>query len=220
MQFAVRNIITFVLAVACVYAAPTTLERRATNLQVSLRESQRRTTAWHFALVIHAPGQITEGGSRYSIYHHLVDTESISKCLEFEQKDGVTVKESHISATANLIAAKQEQTDAALRDSAVAIFRTVPDSPVKPEGGFPNCLDFAVNAVAKLRDEGYVSEGDYKRFHDYRTEVAQAVRDKTDQRTVESTGQTYLCTRANKKCRGSVKKAHSKGKASSKSGKK
>ncbi|KDR71978.1 hypothetical protein GALMADRAFT_213462 [Galerina marginata CBS 339.88] len=199
MQLTARNIITLVvLAVACVYAAPTTIERRATDLQVSLRESQPGTTAWHFALVIHAPGKITDSGTKNTVYHHVIDTES--KCLEFQEKDSIRVKTSHISATATLIAAKQEKTDEALRDSAVAIFKTVPNSPVTPEGGFPNCLDFAVDAVGKLHANGYVSEEDYQQFDDYRTKVAQEVRDKTDKGTVEATGQTYLCTRANKKC--------------------
>jgi len=96
----------------------------------------------------------------------------------------------------------------------------VPNSPVKPEGGFQNCLDFAVNAVAKLLAQGYVSKGDYDKFNDYRTQVSQEVREKTDKGTVKLSGQTYLCTRANNKCRGSAKEAHIKGKASSKSGKK
>jgi len=217
MQFAARNIITLiVLVVAYVYAAPTTLVRRA--LQVSLRESQPRTTSWHFALVIHAPGQITDKGSVNTIYHHALNVNS--KCLEFEPKDDIKVKTSHIRATANLIPAKKEGTDAALHESAISIFRTVPNSPVEPDGGFPNCLDFAVNAVGKLHAEGYVSEEGYNEFNNYRTQVAQAVKDKTDKGTVEATGQTYLCTRANKSCRRSAKKTPPKGKASSKSGKK
>lgn len=98
MQFAARNIITLiVLAVASIYAAPTTLERRgpyfyythlyldfssafypATNLQVSLRESKPKTTQWHFALVIHAPGGITDSGSLNTIHHHVINVDSKS----------------------------------------------------------------------------------------------------------------------------------------------
>ena len=96
----------------------------------------------------------------------------------------------------------------------------MPNSPVKTDGDFQNCLDFTVNAVAKLHAEGYVSKGDYEKFENYRVKVSQEVKDKTDKGTVEKTGQKYLCTRANKKCRGSAKKAHIKGKTSSKSGKK
>ncbi|KAF8074007.1 hypothetical protein FPV67DRAFT_1480197 [Lyophyllum atratum] len=194
MQFTTHIFAFLAIIVASVLAAPASIERRAANLQISLRETGKNTAHWHFGLVIHAPGGITGGAAR--IHEHLIS----NGCLAYDEGNRAT-KAAQLSVTGNLVAANNEATDAALDTAAVAIIKQVPGSAISANG-FNNCFDFAVEAVRRLNTARYVSQADYAKFSSYHNTHAAAVRAKTDAATIGS-----LCTRANGKPCGTGSKA-------------
>jgi hypothetical protein len=194
MRFGIQSFSTLTIltvTVAWVKSAPVILEKRAPpELLVSLRERNPNTRDWHFGLVIYAPGGITAAGTRDTIHHQVASMNS--KCLEYGEHDGF-VRPNELKATAEIRSVHENPNDfEALYNSVTNIVKSVPNTPVNPNGNFPNCLDYAVNAVHGLTTQGYVTGADYQKFVDYHTRVAQEVRVKTDHHTVaDLTGQTY-----------------------------
>jgi len=185
MRFGISTLTILTITVAWVKAAPVILEKRAPELEVSLRESHPETTDWHFGLVIHVPGGIP---GKDTVHHQLANKNT--KCLEYTASErNVKAEEIKVTAEIHLV---HEKDAGELYESVTEIVSKVPNTPVTPDGNFANCLDFAVTAVRDLATSGHVTNADYERFVAYHNRVAPEVRRMTEHNTVTAlTGQTY-----------------------------
>jgi len=181
MQFTTHILTLLALVLVGVLAAPTSLERRATNLQISLRETGKNTKAWHFALVIHVPGEISDKIKKVKIHEHVVS----KGCMEYDGERIAATKAAHLAVTGTLHPADGETDDVALDTAAIKIMEAIPSSHILSPDGFNNCLDFAVEAVRRLNTARYISKDDYEKFQAYKDQHSAAVRLETEQHTID-----------------------------------
>ncbi|KAG6818473.1 hypothetical protein H0H93_004708, partial [Arthromyces matolae] len=121
-------------------------------------------------------------GVELKVYEHVINLKT--KHLEFQERNALKISKKQIVATADLHRANGEANDEDLTTNVVEILKSVPPSEIK-RGGFNNCLDFAVEAVRLLSQEGYVTAAEYQHFLDVKTTKGVAVQDKTDEGTLE-----------------------------------
>lgn len=171
------------------------LEARATNVQISFRESHRNdANSWHFALVLHEPGH---SAGRLPVFEAALDDKK--KCVYYRPNPigsaGRETTEEQLVATANVVPAKKEKTDIALKSSVKNILLTVTPKgghPVDPSG-FVNCLDWAMMAMRKLQEAKYVTAEGMAPFEKFYNDNAAAVHASRDPAMLKDCG---LATRA------------------------
>ncbi|RDB30010.1 hypothetical protein Hypma_014008 [Hypsizygus marmoreus] len=173
---------TLLATIQCVVAAPAVLERRAPNLQISLRETHKKTIRWHFALIVHAPGAATR--TAQTVYEHAID----EKCMAFDDSRKASSSTEQITVTATLLSNGAPDDDT-LRNRVKAIMKAVPPASQDSigTGVFQNCFDFTVEAVRQLNANGYISADDYQKFRAYydHDNYAKQVKDKTNAGTMK-----------------------------------
>ncbi|THU99716.1 hypothetical protein K435DRAFT_855467 [Dendrothele bispora CBS 962.96] len=166
----------FLSSLNFVFAGP--LDRRAADLHLVLRETNKNTINWHFALLIQPPasGKAIES---------LIDT--VNKCMSLSTDRNVRVDERQIAIQAPLLAAEGETTNEELKAAVIRESKNLPHASNEEvlSGDFNNCFDFATEFARRLGVKGYLSQADAERFKRYHDEHSAEVKAKTDQATID-----------------------------------
>jgi hypothetical protein len=89
------------------------------------------------------------------------------------------VRQNQLVVTVGPLRLNGSPNDDALEAKLTSIFKTIPASQITANGKFKNCLDFALEAVKRLRDQGHMTSVQYEKFWEYERRVGKEVREKT-----------------------------------------
>ncbi|KAG6847931.1 hypothetical protein H0H93_004792 [Arthromyces matolae] len=180
-----------IVLVSCLGAPSKLLDARGNpgtpDLEISLALTNPNTRRWHAYLVIHKPNEISEEGVILPTYEQVLDAENkqdgfrrMEFCLDCQRN----TKKSYIKATTKLLHPLQKTyEDSELTEEVRKIMKRVKESKIPQVGGFQNCLDFAVEAIRLLSEEGYVTKKEYKKFKGVNDEIPPAIRKASDDLT-------------------------------------
>ncbi|KAH6901986.1 hypothetical protein BKA70DRAFT_1521730 [Coprinopsis sp. MPI-PUGE-AT-0042] len=150
------------------------------GLYISLVEERPHSRGWHFGLLLHNGPRI-KGRPIAWVDQALIQnrTPGSGQRLMKYNPAPQEVRQSQLVVTVGPLRLQGAANDDALEAKLTSLFQTIPASEITSNGNFKNCLDFALEAVKRVKDQGHMTTKQWDKFWDYHRRIGAEVRAKT-----------------------------------------